>query len=62
MVIQREERERRALDLLLVDKDVTRALPAAEFSNFFDLGYHLKHIDTIFERVFGGVAIGVLGG
>jgi adenylosuccinate lyase len=41
------------LDLLLADKDVTRALPPAELSKLFDLGYHLKHVDTIFRRVFG---------
>ena len=25
----------------------------AEIAESFDLGYHLKHVDTIFERVFG---------
>jgi adenylosuccinate lyase len=41
------------LSLLKADKDVTRALPAAELDKLFDLGYHLKHVDTIFARVFG---------
>jgi len=41
------------LDLLTADKEVTKALPAAELEKLFDLGYHLKHVDTIFERVFG---------
>ncbi len=41
------------LDLLLADKDVTKALPKAQLEKLFDLGYHLKHVDTIFERVFG---------
>jgi adenylosuccinate lyase len=41
------------LSLLKADKDVTRALPPAELENLFDLDYHLKHIDTIFARVFG---------
>jgi adenylosuccinate lyase len=41
------------LDLLLADKDVTRAVPPVELSTLFDLGYHLKHVDTIFQRVFG---------
>jgi adenylosuccinate lyase len=41
------------LDLLKADPDVTRWLPAAELDPLFDLGYHLKHVDTIFARVFG---------
>jgi adenylosuccinate lyase len=40
-------------DLLTKDKDVRRYLSAAEIAAQFDLGYHLKHVDTIFERVFG---------
>lgn len=41
------------LDLLKADPDVTAALPPAEIEAKFDLGYHLKHVDTIFARVFG---------
>ncbi len=41
------------LDLLKADKDVTKALPTAKLESLFDLGYHLKHVDTIFNRVFG---------
>ncbi len=41
------------LTLLKNDKDVTQALSAAEIAQCFDLDYHLKHVDTIFERVFG---------
>jgi len=41
------------MDLLLKDKDVRRQLPPAEIKKIFDLGYHLKHVDTIFQRVFG---------
>jgi len=41
------------LALLKADKDVSRALSAAELDALFDLGYHLKHVDTIFKRVFG---------
>ncbi len=41
------------LDLLKADKDVTKALPVSQLETLFDLGYHLKHVDTIFERVFG---------
>ena len=42
------------LSLLKADRDVTKALPASELEELFDLGYHLKHVDTIFTRVFGG--------
>jgi adenylosuccinate lyase len=43
------------LALLKADQDVARALPAAEIEALFDLGWHLKHVDTIFRRVFGRV-------
>ena len=41
------------LDLLKADAEVTAALSPAEIEDKFDLGYHLKHVDTIFARVFG---------
>ncbi len=41
------------LELLKADPDVTAALPPEEIEAKFDLGYHLKHVDTIFARVFG---------
>ena len=41
------------LDLLKADADVTAKLSADELTALFDLGYHMKHVDTIFERVFG---------
>ena len=41
------------LDLLKADSDVTAALSQAELEALFDLGYHTKHVDTIFARVFG---------
>src|SRR6478752_6136724 len=41
------------LDLLKADPDVSKALPAAKLDAMFDLGYHLKAVDTIFKRVFG---------
>ena len=40
-------------ELLKADPDVTAALSPAEIDARFDLGYHLKHVDTIFARVFG---------
>jgi adenylosuccinate lyase len=41
------------LDLLKKDPDVARHLSDAELTALFDLGYHTKHVDTIFRRVFG---------
>jgi adenylosuccinate lyase len=41
------------LDLLKKDPDVKKLLSDAELEEKFDLGYHLKHVDTIFARVFG---------
>ncbi len=40
------------LGLLKADKDVAKVLSAHELRGLFDLGYHLKHVDAIFERVF----------
>ncbi|SEN98689.1 Adenylosuccinate lyase [Paracoccus alcaliphilus] len=37
---------------LLADAEVTAALSPAEIEEKFDLGYHTKHVDTIFRRVF----------
>ncbi|WP_439575988.1 adenylosuccinate lyase [Phreatobacter sp.] len=41
------------LTLLKADPEVRSALSEAELEEKFDLGYHLKHVDTIFRRVFG---------
>jgi adenylosuccinate lyase len=41
------------LSFLKADKDVRKHLSEAELKANFDLGYHLKHVDTIFKRVFG---------
>ena len=41
------------LELLKADADVTAKLSSDELTALFDLGYHLKHVDTIFDRVFG---------
>ncbi|PKQ00662.1 MAG: adenylosuccinate lyase [Alphaproteobacteria bacterium HGW-Alphaproteobacteria-13] len=41
------------LDLLKADPDVTARLSADQLTELFDLGYHMKHVDTIFARVFG---------
>jgi adenylosuccinate lyase len=39
--------------LLKADPEVSAALSDADIDALFDLGYHLKHVDTIFARVFG---------
>ena len=41
------------LELLKADAEVTVALSPAEIEDKFDLGYHLKHVKTTFDRVFG---------
>ena len=41
------------LELLKRDKRVTDALSDGELEALFDVGYHTKHVDTIFKRVFG---------
>ena len=38
---------------LLADEDVLAALGADGITEKFDIGYHTKHVDTIFSRVFG---------
>ena len=41
------------LTLLKADADVKARLSDQELEELFDLGYHLKHVDTVFRRVFG---------
>ncbi len=41
------------LDNLKADKDVIAHLDTDKLDALFDLGYHTKNIDAIFERVFG---------
>lgn len=41
------------LQFLKKDAEVKTYLSDAEIEEQFDLGYHLKHVDTIFKRVFG---------
>ncbi|WOH61499.1 adenylosuccinate lyase [Bradyrhizobium sp. BWC-3-1] len=41
------------LQLLKKDAEVKKYLTDAEIDEQFDLGYHFKHVDTIFKRVFG---------
>ena len=41
------------LEELLADEDVTKVLSPEVIRDQFDLGYHTKHVDDIFARVFG---------
>jgi adenylosuccinate lyase len=41
------------LALLKQDPAVAAKLKPAELEALFDLGYHFKHVDTVFRRVFG---------
>jgi adenylosuccinate lyase len=40
------------LEELLLDSEVTAALSEGRLRKMFDLGYHIKHVDSIFQRVF----------
>src|SRR6476659_2094143 len=41
------------LELLKDDLEVSQRLPAEQIEQLFNLDYHLKHVDAIFDRVFG---------
>jgi adenylosuccinate lyase len=53
MKVWESDGELSLLDLLKADPDVSQRLPADELDALFDLDYHLKYVDTIFDRVFG---------
>ncbi len=40
------------LELLKADEDVSKTLSDSQLEDLFDLGYHTRHVDTIFARVF----------
>jgi adenylosuccinate lyase len=44
-------------DLLKADSEITKYLTPAAIDASFDTAYHLKHVDTIFRRVFGDEAV-----
>ncbi|HEY0113103.1 MAG TPA: adenylosuccinate lyase [Allosphingosinicella sp.] len=52
MKVWESDGELSLLELLKADADVSALLPAEQLEESFDLGYHLKHVDTIFARVF----------
>jgi adenylosuccinate lyase len=41
------------LELLKADTDVGAYLTSDDLTDLFDLSYHFKHVNTVFERVFG---------
>jgi adenylosuccinate lyase len=41
------------LNLLKSDSEISEYLSNHDLEELFDLGYHTKHVDTIFKRVFG---------
>ena len=53
MKVWESDGELSLLDLLKADPDVSSRLSTGELDALFDLDYHLKHVDTIFDRVFG---------
>jgi adenylosuccinate lyase len=53
MKVWESDGELSLLDLLKGDPEVTAKLSDSELEELFDLDYHFKRIDTIFERVFG---------
>jgi adenylosuccinate lyase len=51
--MQAWERGRDFRKLLEADPEVSRRLSKKALATLFDLGYHTRHVDTIFARVFG---------
>lgn len=56
MRVWQSDGELSLLDLLKADPEVAQRLSSDQLEDLFDLGYHLKHVDTIFDRVFGRIA------
>jgi adenylosuccinate lyase len=54
MKVWESDGELSLLALLQQDPEVTAFLAPDKLAESFDLDYHLKQVDTIFERVFGG--------
>ncbi|MBT2133447.1 adenylosuccinate lyase [Croceibacterium sp. LX-88] len=53
MKVWESDGELSLLELLKADPEVSSALSASELEEKFDLDYHFKQVDRIFERVFG---------
>jgi adenylosuccinate lyase len=56
MKVWQAEGRSRFLDLLRADPDVASRLSATDLAALFDPGYHTRHVETIFRRVFGDAA------
>jgi adenylosuccinate lyase len=52
MKVWQSDGDLQLLDLLKADPEVTARLSDPQLGALFDLDYHFKRIDTIFERVF----------
>ncbi len=53
MQVWESDGEKSLLELLKADSEVTAALSDTEIDDKFDLEYHFKQVDFIFDRVFG---------
>jgi adenylosuccinate lyase len=53
MKVWESDGELSLLELLRADPEVSQRLSADELNALFDLGYHFKHVDAVFARVFG---------
>ncbi|OAN58451.1 adenylosuccinate lyase [Sphingomonas sp. TDK1] len=53
MKVWESDGELSLMELLKADPEVTAALSPDVIEEKFDLGYHYRHVDTIFARVFG---------
>jgi len=53
MKVWESDGELSLLDLLKADPDVSKHMSAEQLDKLFNLDFHLKHVDTIFSRVFG---------
>jgi adenylosuccinate lyase len=56
MKVWESDRALSPLALLKADPEVSARLSGEELDALFDLGYHLKYVDAIFDRVFGATA------
>ena len=48
-----KDRSKNFKDLVLTDEEITRYLSRKEIEDLFDLRRYLRHVETIFRRVFG---------
>ena len=53
MKVWESDGELSLLELLKADQEVGERLSSTQLDELFDLDYHLKHVDTVFDRVLG---------